>query len=184
MIGILLQSGAGYSPANVFVVSRFVFPFHCGLIRSKTHFVEIKESDAVRTDRIILPSGSAMSLGFSPFHLVHRRDIQTPLDVILLHNAETHGIIYVQHNTRAKEVKQLEKLHTLDSQATDRRRYDHTRRPIYHRIGNLIWVCTPVRKVGLPEILLSLHRDAAVLFFSKKGEITAKPVFTVVLPLA
>ncbi|GBM61441.1 Transposon Ty3-G Gag-Pol polyprotein [Araneus ventricosus] len=93
--------------------------------------------------------------GFSPFFLVHGRDIVTPLDVILPHDTENHADNYVQQLiTRAEEVRQLAKLHILDAQAVDKQRYDERHRPVNYNVGNLVWVFTPVRKVGLSEKLL------------------------------
>ncbi|GBL65279.1 Transposon Ty3-G Gag-Pol polyprotein, partial [Araneus ventricosus] len=93
--------------------------------------------------------------GFSPFFLVHGRDIVTPLDVILPHDTENHADNYVQQLiTRAEEARQLAKLHILDVQAVDKRRYDERHRPVNYNVGNLVWVFTPVRKVGLSEKLL------------------------------
>lgn len=46
--------------------------------------------------------------GFSPFFLVHGRDIQTPLDVIFPHNMENEADNYPKHLvTRAEEATQL-----------------------------------------------------------------------------
>ncbi|GBL61171.1 Transposon Ty3-I Gag-Pol polyprotein, partial [Araneus ventricosus] len=93
--------------------------------------------------------------GFSPFFLVHGRDIATPLDVILPHDTENHADNYVQQLiTRAEEARQLAKLHILDAQAVDKRRYDERHRPVNYNVGDLVWVFTPVRKVGLSEKLL------------------------------
>jgi hypothetical protein len=93
--------------------------------------------------------------GFSPFFLVHGRDLQTPLDVIFPQCTESHGDDYVQRLiTRAEEARQLARLHILDSQATNKRRYDKRHRPVNYNIGDLVWVFTPVRKVGLSEKLL------------------------------
>ncbi|GBO34796.1 Transposon Ty3-I Gag-Pol polyprotein [Araneus ventricosus] len=93
--------------------------------------------------------------GFSPFFLVHGRDIVTPLDVILPHDTENHADNYVQQMiTRAEEARQLAKLHILDAQAVDKRRYDERHRPVNYNVGDLVWVFTPVRKVGLSENLL------------------------------
>ncbi|GBM20016.1 hypothetical protein AVEN_77935-1 [Araneus ventricosus] len=92
---------------------------------------------------------------FSPFFLVHGRDIETPLDVILPHDTENHANNYVQQLiTRAEEARQLAKLHILDAQAADKRRYDERHQPVNYNVGDLVWVFTPVRKVGLSEKLL------------------------------
>ncbi|GBO31512.1 Transposon Ty3-I Gag-Pol polyprotein [Araneus ventricosus] len=93
--------------------------------------------------------------GFSPFFLVYGRDIATPLDVILPHDTENHADNYVQQLiTRAEEARQLAKLHILDAQVVDKRRYDERHRPVSYNVGDLVWVFTPVRKVGLSEKLL------------------------------
>ncbi|GBN08738.1 hypothetical protein AVEN_89246-1 [Araneus ventricosus] len=76
--------------------------------------------------------------GFSPFLLVHGRDIETPLDVILPHDTENHADNYVQQLiTRAEEARQLAKLHILDAQAVDKRRYDERHRPVHYNVGDL-----------------------------------------------
>lgn len=93
--------------------------------------------------------------GFSPFFLVHGRDVQTPLDVIFPHNTENQDDSYAQQLiTRAEEARQLAKIHILDAQATDKQRYDERHRPVSYSVGDLVWVFTPVRKVGLSEKLL------------------------------
>ncbi|GBN05225.1 hypothetical protein AVEN_135331-1 [Araneus ventricosus] len=92
--------------------------------------------------------------GFSPFFLVQDRDIETPLDVILPHDTEIHADNYVQQLiTRAEEARQIAKLHILDTQAVEKRRYDERHRPVNYNVGDLVWVFTPVRKVGLSEKL-------------------------------
>ncbi|GBM46022.1 Retrovirus-related Pol polyprotein from transposon 412 [Araneus ventricosus] len=93
--------------------------------------------------------------GFSPFFLIHGRDIETPLDVILPHDTENHADNYVQQLiTRAEEARQLAKRHILNAQAVDKRQYDERHRPVNYNVGDLVWVFTPVRKVGLSEKLL------------------------------
>ncbi|GBN03211.1 hypothetical protein AVEN_36785-1 [Araneus ventricosus] len=77
--------------------------------------------------------------GFSPFFLVHGRDIETPDDVILPHDTKSHADNYVQQLiTRAEETRQLAKLRILDAQAADKRRYDERHRPVNYNIGDLV----------------------------------------------
>ncbi|GBM45531.1 hypothetical protein AVEN_210255-1 [Araneus ventricosus] len=53
-------------------------------------------------------SAKQNTTGFSPFFLVHGRDIYSPLDVILPHDTENHADNYVQQLiTRAEEARQL-----------------------------------------------------------------------------
>ncbi|GBN06772.1 Retrovirus-related Pol polyprotein from transposon 412 [Araneus ventricosus] len=61
--------------------------------------------------------------GFSPFFLIHGRNITTPLDVILPHNNDQdHDDSYVQQLiTRSEEARQLAKIHIKDAQASDKR---------------------------------------------------------------
>ncbi|GBO03596.1 hypothetical protein AVEN_58684-1, partial [Araneus ventricosus] len=92
---------------------------------------------------------------FSPFFLIPDRDIETPLDVILPHNTENHDDNYEQQLiTRAEEAGQLAKLHILDSQAAYKRQYDERHRPVNYNVVDLVWVFSPVRKVGLSKKLL------------------------------
>ncbi|GFX80562.1 retrovirus-related Pol polyprotein from transposon 412 [Trichonephila clavipes] len=55
---------------------------------------------------------------------------------------------------RAEESRQLARVHTLRAQDKDRRRYDSKHTKWYPTLpGDLVWVYTPVRKVGLSEKL-------------------------------
>ncbi|GFW36078.1 transposon Tf2-6 polyprotein [Trichonephila clavipes] len=45
-------------------------------------------------------------------------------------------------------------VHTLRAQDKDRRRYDSKHQMLSYAPGDLVWVYTPVRKVGLSEKLL------------------------------
>ncbi|GBO14263.1 hypothetical protein AVEN_142024-1 [Araneus ventricosus] len=67
--------------------------------------------------------------GFSPFFLVHGRDVETPLDVILPHDTENHADNYVQ------QLRKLDSLRNYTSWTPKQRISD-------------------VRKVGLSEKLL------------------------------
>ncbi|GFW58332.1 transposon Ty3-I Gag-Pol polyprotein [Trichonephila clavipes] len=55
---------------------------------------------------------------------------------------------------RAEESRQLARVHTLRAQDKDRRRYDSKHQMISYTPGDLVWVYTPVRKVGFSEKLL------------------------------
>ncbi|GBN50357.1 hypothetical protein AVEN_125784-1 [Araneus ventricosus] len=101
-------------------------------------------------------SAKQNSTGFSPFFLIYGRNITTPLDVILPHNNDQdHDDSYVQQLiTRSEEARQLAKIHIKDAQASDKRQYDAQHRSVPYEIGDLVWVYTPIRKVGLSEKLL------------------------------
>ncbi|GFW76023.1 transposon Tf2-11 polyprotein [Trichonephila clavipes] len=55
---------------------------------------------------------------------------------------------------RAEESRQLARVHTLRAQDKDRRRYDSKHQMVSYSPGDLVWIYTPVRKVGLSEKLL------------------------------
>ncbi|GFW82953.1 transposon Ty3-I Gag-Pol polyprotein, partial [Trichonephila clavipes] len=56
---------------------------------------------------------------------------------------------------RAEESRQLARVHTLrKAQDKDRRRYDSKHQMVSYAPGDLVWIYTPVRKVGLSEKLL------------------------------
>ncbi|GFX66733.1 transposon Ty3-I Gag-Pol polyprotein [Trichonephila clavipes] len=55
---------------------------------------------------------------------------------------------------RAEELRQLARVHTLRAQDKDRRRYDSKHQMVSYAPGDLVWIYTPVRKVGLSEKLL------------------------------
>ncbi|GFW43297.1 transposon Ty3-I Gag-Pol polyprotein [Trichonephila clavipes] len=52
---------------------------------------------------------------------------------------------------RAEESRQLARVHTLRAQDKDRRRYDSNTKWYPYAPGDLVWVYTPVRKVGLSK---------------------------------
>ncbi|GFV86131.1 transposon Tf2-9 polyprotein [Trichonephila clavipes] len=64
---------------------------------------------------------------------------------------------------RAEESRQLARVHTLRAQDKDRRRYDSKHQMISYAPGDLVWVYTPVRKVGLSEKLLRYFGPYQVL---------------------
>ncbi|UYV63726.1 hypothetical protein LAZ67_2005445, partial [Cordylochernes scorpioides] len=59
--------------------------------------------------------------------------------------------------TRAEEARQLSRSRLLQSQAKDRRLYDQKHTPVYYQKDDLVWVFTPIRKVGLSEELLKRY---------------------------
>ncbi|GBL65687.1 hypothetical protein AVEN_131319-1, partial [Araneus ventricosus] len=93
--------------------------------------------------------------GFTPFYLLHGHEAETTLDTMLpvcpddVDNDYTSRMI-----TRAEESRQLARLYTLKAQDKDRRRYDSKHRMVSYVPGDLVWVFTPIRKVGLSEKLL------------------------------
>ncbi|UYV79019.1 hypothetical protein LAZ67_17000657, partial [Cordylochernes scorpioides] len=96
--------------------------------------------------------------GFSPFYLVHRRDVETPLDTIPTYREEANLEDYVECLvTNAEDARQLARLNILKAQEKDKSRYDKSHRPVQYRAGDLVWVYTPVRKQGLSEKLLKRY---------------------------
>ncbi|UYV72118.1 hypothetical protein LAZ67_9001871, partial [Cordylochernes scorpioides] len=96
--------------------------------------------------------------GFSPFYLVHGRDVETPLDTILTYREEANLDDYVESLvTNAEDARQLARLNILKAQEKDKFRYDKSHRPVQYRTEDLVWVYTPVRKQGLSEKLLKIY---------------------------
>ncbi|GBM28422.1 hypothetical protein AVEN_262176-1 [Araneus ventricosus] len=58
---------------------------------------------------------------------------------------------------QTEESRQLARLRTLEAQQKDRRIYDEKHRPVNYNPGDLVWIFTPVRKVGLSEKLLKKY---------------------------
>ncbi|GFX88036.1 retrovirus-related Pol polyprotein from transposon 297 [Trichonephila clavipes] len=93
--------------------------------------------------------------GFTPFYLLHGREAETTLDTMLPfcpNDFEDNNITKIA--ARAEESRQLARVHTLRAQDKDRRRYDSKHQIVSYAPGDLVWVYTPVRKVGLSEKLL------------------------------
>ncbi|UYV72561.1 hypothetical protein LAZ67_9003705, partial [Cordylochernes scorpioides] len=96
--------------------------------------------------------------GFSPFYLVHGRDVETPLDTIPTYREEANLEDYVESLvTNAEDARQLARLNILKAQEKDKSRYDKSHRPVQYRAEDLVWVYTPVRKQGLSEKLLKRY---------------------------
>ncbi|UYV76681.1 hypothetical protein LAZ67_14001729 [Cordylochernes scorpioides] len=92
--------------------------------------------------------------GFSPFYLFHGREAETMLDTLSPYQPDYEKDEYLsQLIIDAEDARQLTRLHTLRTQDIDRRRCDSRHRPVYYNVGDLVWIFTPVRKVGLSEKL-------------------------------
>ncbi|GFU98275.1 transposon Ty3-I Gag-Pol polyprotein [Trichonephila clavipes] len=90
--------------------------------------------------------------GFTPFYLLHGREAETTLDTMLPfcpNDFDDNNINKIA--ARAEESRQLARVHTLRAQDKDRRRYDSKHQMVSYAPGDLVWVYTPVRKVGLSE---------------------------------
>ncbi|GFV34436.1 hypothetical protein TNCV_1413671 [Trichonephila clavipes] len=93
--------------------------------------------------------------GFTPFYLLHGREAETTLDTMLPfcpNDFDDNNITKIA--ARAEESRQLARMHTLRAQDKDRRRYDSKHQMVSYAPGDLVWIYTPVRKVGLSEKLL------------------------------
>ncbi|UYV72850.1 hypothetical protein LAZ67_10000987, partial [Cordylochernes scorpioides] len=98
------------------------------------------------------------STRFSPFFLVHGREVETLLDVLLPYEDETSDHDFGgQMVTKAEEARQLARIHILRAQENNKYHYDQVHRSVEYRVGDLVWVFTPVRKTGLSEKLLKKY---------------------------
>lgn len=96
--------------------------------------------------------------GFTPFFLLHGREAETTMDTLFPFQPDDTQDDYVkQLITRVEEARQLARIRTLAAQEKDRQRYDDKHRPVAYSPGDLVWIFTPVRKVGLSEKLLKRY---------------------------
>ncbi|GFS77821.1 transposon Tf2-11 polyprotein [Trichonephila clavipes] len=92
--------------------------------------------------------------GFTPFYLLYGREAETTLNTMLPfcpNDFDDNNITKIA--ARAEESRQLARVHTLRAQDKDRRRYDSKHQMVSYAPGDLVWIYTPVRKVGLSEKL-------------------------------
>ncbi|UYV81540.1 hypothetical protein LAZ67_20001480 [Cordylochernes scorpioides] len=97
--------------------------------------------------------------GHTPFFLVHApRKAGTYIVAVLPYLKDEISDDYVRELvSRAEEARQLSRSRFLQSQAKDRRLYDHKHTPVYYQKDDLVWVFTSIRKVGLSEKLLKRY---------------------------
>ncbi|UYV77636.1 hypothetical protein LAZ67_15001781, partial [Cordylochernes scorpioides] len=96
--------------------------------------------------------------GYSPFFLVHGREVETPLDSILPYQPAGTAEDYVGHLvTNAEDARMLARLNILQAQRKDKERYNKKHQEVTYKEGDLVWVFTPVRTVGLSENLLKIY---------------------------
>ncbi|GFX31796.1 transposon Tf2-6 polyprotein [Trichonephila clavipes] len=83
--------------------------------------------------------------GFTPFYLLHGREAETTLDIMLPfcpNDFDDNNITKIA--ARAEESRQLARVHTLRAQDKDRRRYDSKHQMVSYAPGDLVWIYTPV----------------------------------------
>ncbi|UYV72384.1 hypothetical protein LAZ67_9002893, partial [Cordylochernes scorpioides] len=96
--------------------------------------------------------------GYSPFFLVHGQEVETPLDSILPCQPAGTTEDYLGHLvTNAEDARMLARLNILQAQSKDKERYDKKHQEVTYKEGDLVWVFTPVRTVGLSEKLLKRY---------------------------
>ena len=96
--------------------------------------------------------------GFTPFYLLHGREAETTLDTLFPYNIHDSEDGYVSRLvTQAEDSRQLARIRTLKAQQKDKILYDSRHRDVLYNPGDLVWIFTPVRKVGLSEKLLKRY---------------------------
>ncbi|UYV61749.1 hypothetical protein LAZ67_1006322, partial [Cordylochernes scorpioides] len=114
--------------------------------------------------------------GYTPFFLVHAREAETYIDAVLPYLPDEISNDYVgELVTRAEEARQLSRSRLLQSQAKDRRLYDQKHTPVYYQKDDLVWVFTPIRKVGLSEKLLKRYFGPYKVFISAVQAVPQRP---------
>ena len=95
------------------------------------------------------------STKFSPFFLIHGREATTTLETCLpCPNEDTTEPYIDQLICKIEDARKLARIHTLEAQSKDKRIYDACHREVMYYPGELVWIFTPVRKVGVSEKLL------------------------------
>lgn len=93
---------------------------------------------------------------FSPFRLVHGREVLTMLDSMLLPDEcrETMSDDAEEITQRAEATRQIARQRIRYQQASDARRYNLRHRNVTYAPGEQVWVWSPVRRQGHSEKLM------------------------------
>ncbi|UYV69914.1 hypothetical protein LAZ67_7001174 [Cordylochernes scorpioides] len=95
------------------------------------------------------------STGFTPFFLVHGREAETTLDTIFPYSSASEGEEFIHLvASRAEEARQIARHHIFKAQETNKLNYDARHKGKVYQPGDLVWIFTPIRRVGLSEKLL------------------------------
>lgn len=93
--------------------------------------------------------------GFTPFRLLHGREVTTMLDVMLLPDPfVTTTENAAEYAQRAEEARQLARFRIRYQQQYDAHRYNLRHREVTYEPGGKVWIWTPVRQRGKSEKLL------------------------------
>lgn len=93
--------------------------------------------------------------GFTPFRLVHGREVTTMLDAMLLPSGtEALTPSAEEFTRRAEAARDLARCRILERQKIDARRYNNRHREMIYQSGDQVWVWSPVRFRGRSEKLL------------------------------
>ncbi|UYV83325.1 hypothetical protein LAZ67_23000532, partial [Cordylochernes scorpioides] len=96
--------------------------------------------------------------GFTPFKLIHGREVETAVDTLFPNPHEDLQEDYSQKiASRVEETRQLARLETLKAQEKDKARYDSKHEAMDYNVGDLVWIFIPIRKVGLSEKLMKRY---------------------------
>ncbi|UYV79808.1 K02A2.6-like [Cordylochernes scorpioides] len=96
--------------------------------------------------------------GFTPFKLIHGREVETTVDTLFPNPHEDLQEDYNQKiASRVEETRQLARLETLKAQEKDKARYDSKHEAMDYNVGDLVWIFIPIRKVGLSEKLMKRY---------------------------
>ncbi|UYV70147.1 hypothetical protein LAZ67_7001968, partial [Cordylochernes scorpioides] len=96
--------------------------------------------------------------GFTPFKLIHGREVETTVDTLFPNPHEDLQEDYSQKiASRVEETRQLARLETLKAQEKDKARYDSKHEAMDYNVGDLVWIFIPIRKVGLSEKLMKRY---------------------------
>lgn len=93
--------------------------------------------------------------GFTPFRLLHGREVTTMLDAMLLSDPSTTTTENAaQYAQLAEDARRLARLRIRSKQHYDAHRYNLRHREVSYSIGDKVWIWSPVRQRGRSEKLL------------------------------
>lgn len=93
--------------------------------------------------------------GFTPFRLVHGREVTTMLDAMLLPNeTETLPSDAEEFTRCAEAARHLARCRIRHQQSVDAHRYNQRHKEVVYQCGDQVWIWSPVRLRGRSEKLL------------------------------
>jgi hypothetical protein len=153
-LGVKSNFCSGFRPQ----VNGLVERYNATLVSMLSQFVNDKHDD---WDRYVSLSTFAYntarqeSTGFSPFYLVYGRQAVLPMDVSLRQGLDL-SVDAATVIRRVDEARKLAAERIKGAQKKQKDRYDKSHQTVEYRVGEMVRIFTPLRKVG--RVAKFLHR--------------------------